>query len=149
MPSRRIPGNLPLTGYELEFEGERIDVEGWTYSIACAFGLRQYYYDRGGVTVRPRQGDRVIDAGAFLGETALAFAASVGPQGRIASFEIDPLNVQLARRNLELNPGLAKRIDLHECALAADRTPLYRVGRGIAAYVSSVPTEHPVDVDTI
>lgn len=149
VPSRPVSESPPVTAYELEFAGERIDVEGWMYSIACTFALGQYYYDRGGVTVAPRRGDRVIDAGAFLGETALAFAASVGPQGRVASFEIEPLNAQLARRNLALNPALAKRIELHQCALAADKTPLYLVGTGPAARVTEEPVGREFAVDTI
>jgi FkbM family methyltransferase len=151
MPSRPVDlaGYFAFAGYELDFEGQRVDIEGSVYGIMCAFGLRQYYYDRRGVTIRPRKGDRVIDAGAFLAETALAFAASVGPEGRVASFEIDPMNATIARRNFALNPGLAQRIELHECALASDKTPLYRVGGGPAARVSTEPVGEPLKVETI
>jgi FkbM family methyltransferase len=139
----------PLGAYDVEFEGERISLEAWWANVAWTFLLRQYFFERDGVTIQPRPGDRIIDAGSCFGDTALAFAARVGAQGRIVSFEIDPINVLIARRNLELNPGLAARIDLRECALAQDATPLFLHGGGPGATVSTQPGAHPLAVTTI
>jgi FkbM family methyltransferase len=139
----------PLRAYPLEFEGERINVEAWWSNVAWTFLMRQYFFERDGVTIQPRRGDRIIDAGACFGDTALAFAARVGSSGRIVSFEIDPINLSIAKHNLELNPELARRIDLRECALAQDDTPLYLHGSGPGASVSPRPSGHPLAVTTI
>jgi len=94
-------------------------------------------------------GDRVIDAGACYADTALGFAVSVGHSGRVVSFEIDPANARIARRNLDHNPSLAERIDLRECALAHAEIPLYLHGSGPAAQVTSEPGLQRLAVTTI
>jgi len=55
-----------------------------------------------------------VDAKGCYGDTALYFAYKAGPSGKVASFEFLPVNVSIFRRNMELNPSLASRIQLHE-----------------------------------
>ena len=139
----------PRGDYELDFVGERICLDAWWTNIAWTFFFRQYHFERDGVRVAAEHGDRVIDAGACFADTALAFAAAVGPRGHVLSFEIDPLNASVARRNLERNPALAQRIRWHECALAEAEIPLYLHGSGPGAQVGSEPSAHPLKVTTI
>jgi FkbM family methyltransferase len=139
----------PLGDYELDFAGERIALNAWWANVAWTFFFRQYHLLRDAVRVAPDPGDRVIDAGACFGDTALAFAAAVGQSGRVLSFEIDPKNAAVARRNLERNPALAERIRLRECALAQAQTPLYLHGSGPGAFVAATPSAHALEVTTI
>jgi FkbM family methyltransferase len=150
LSSRPIAGICgELSDYSVDFAGERIDLQAWWSNIAWTFHLRQYHYSRDGITVSPRSGDRVIDAGACFGDTALAFAALVGPSGRVVSLEIEPDNARVARANIARNPGLAGRIRLRECALAHAIVPLYLHGSGTAARVGEDASAHPLEVTTI
>ena len=59
----------------------------------------------------------MIDAGACFGDTALAFAASVGPSGMVHAFEPMPRQFALLKTNVERNPQLKDRIKLHTFGL--------------------------------
>ena len=76
-------------------------------NVLNTFLLEQYAYSRGGVNVLAEEGDVVIDAGGCWGDTALYFAAG-GCQ--VHCFEFVPANLEILRRNLALNPGLAVEI---------------------------------------
>jgi FkbM family methyltransferase len=139
----------PLSEFEVDFSGERLSMEAWWSNIAWTFFFRQYYLSRHGASVSAQPGDRVIDAGACFGDTALGFAAAVGAKGRVVSLEIDPANVAVARRNVERNPAVAARIALKECALAHAVVPLYLHGAGPGARVGSDPSGRQLEVTTI
>jgi FkbM family methyltransferase len=47
-----------------------------------------------------KQGDVVIDAGAYCGLTAYLFAKAVGPAGRVVAIEADPRNYECLTSNL-------------------------------------------------
>jgi FkbM family methyltransferase len=51
----------------------------------------------------PREGDIVLDAGAFCGECSVEFARMVGPSGHVYALEPDPVNRAVLIRNLEKN----------------------------------------------
>jgi FkbM family methyltransferase len=104
--------------FRLSFEGSEIDLESILFNVVWAFFQRQYYLERPDFRVRPEPGDVVVDAGGCYGESALAFAASVGPAGRVYSFEMDPLNLATFRANLDRNPQLADRIEIVERAIS-------------------------------
>ncbi|MFZ4542333.1 MAG: FkbM family methyltransferase [Rickettsiales bacterium] len=62
---------------------------------------------------------RLIDVGMNVGTTALFHAAS--PQcAHVDAFELFPATVERARRNLALNPPLAKKISIHGYGLGAN-----------------------------
>jgi FkbM family methyltransferase len=48
-------------------------------------------------------GDTVYDIGANLGYVSLSLAKRVGPHGRVVAFEPVPRNIELFRRNIEVN----------------------------------------------
>lgn len=70
-------------------------------------------------------GRNVVDAGGFVGDTALYYA-SLGM--RVSSYEPDGQNVALFRANLALNPELAPLISVYEEAVAEDGSVSFTQG---------------------
>jgi FkbM family methyltransferase len=60
----------------------------------------------------------VLDIGANIGTHTLRLARQVGPQGRVLAFEPTEFAFRKLRRNLDLNPALASRVDAFHCFLA-------------------------------
>ncbi len=58
------------------------------------------------------------DIGAHIGYHSLNFAALVGSEGRVISFEPNPYNAERFRLHLERNPHLAERVTLLTAALS-------------------------------
>jgi FkbM family methyltransferase len=56
-----------------------------------------------------------VDCGAWIGPTVL-FAAAKG--AAVTAFECDPQSIRDLRKNLDLNPELARNVVLHELALS-------------------------------
>ncbi|MCI4339344.1 MAG: FkbM family methyltransferase [Thermoplasmata archaeon] len=73
------------------------------------------------------QGKNIVDAGAFVGDTALYFA-SLG--ANVHSYEPEPGNARLLQQNVELNPTLRPRIFTHAEAVWEDGTVQFGSGRG-------------------
>ena len=48
-------------------------------------------------------GDVVIDAGAFIGDTACYFSRKIGKNGKVFAFEIVPESIEVARQNMQIN----------------------------------------------
>lgn len=109
--------NWHLTRFDLASLGYPISVYGLPESIASVFLRRDYAYERITPPLGPSSGDYVIDAGAAWGDTALLFAWMAGATGRVFSFEIEPANLTILKRNLELNPDLSPRITVLPQAL--------------------------------
>jgi FkbM family methyltransferase len=65
------------------------------------------------------RGRNVVDAGAFVGDTALYFA-SLG--ARVHSYEPAPGNLVLLRQNLGLNPELGSKVSVYADAVGGDGT---------------------------
>jgi FkbM family methyltransferase len=61
----------------------------------------------------------VLDIGANIGVHTLLLADLVGSSGRVLSFEPTEFAIRKLRRNLELNPDLAKRVTPFHCFLAS------------------------------
>jgi FkbM family methyltransferase len=51
----------------------------------------------------PKQGDVLVDAGAYNGHVSILLSKLVGPLGRVISFEPDPSNRALCSENMKLN----------------------------------------------
>jgi FkbM family methyltransferase len=73
------------------------------------------------------QGKNIVDAGAFVGDTALYFA-SLG--ANVHSYEPEPGNARSLQQNVELNPNLRPRIFSHAEAVWEDGTVQFGSGRG-------------------
>lgn len=61
----------------------------------------------------------VLDIGANIGAHTLRLAKLVGPGGRVMAFEPTDFAFGKLRRNLDLNPSLASRVDASHCFLTA------------------------------
>ncbi len=92
---------------EFAFEGKTIKLDGGSGSVLWPFLLKQYFFERGGVRIRPEPGDHVIDAGSCLGDTSLALGCSAGPEGRVYLFEMLDAHLKASAFNIAQNPGLA------------------------------------------
>lgn len=69
------------------------------------FHLHTFIYEQYAVpgVVEAQPGDVVIDAGAFIGDTACYFSRKVGSQGKIYAFEAFPESVRIGQANMEKN----------------------------------------------
>jgi FkbM family methyltransferase len=63
------------------------------------------------------RGKTVVEAGAFLGDTALYYASK---GAMVYSFEPDLKSYELAKKNIFLNPDLSGNISLSNCAIGKD-----------------------------
>lgn len=61
----------------------------------------------------------VLDIGANIGAHTLHLASLVGPKGRVMAFEPTDFAFRKLRRNLDLNPSLASRVEAFHCFLTA------------------------------
>jgi len=61
----------------------------------------------------------VLDIGANIGAHTLHLANLVGPEGRVMAFEPTDFAFRKLRRNLDLNPSLASRVEAFHCFLTA------------------------------
>ncbi len=66
-------------------------------------------------TLRP--GATVVDVGAQFGYFSLVAARGVGPRGRVFAFEPVPANLELLRRNIEMN-GLSAVVEVVQNAVS-------------------------------
>lgn len=76
-----------LVRHEGDWHGTHYEIDTVADGILATLVYGQYYFDRGGITVRPEAGDHVVDAGAFTGEVSAVFAKTVGPNGRVYAFD--------------------------------------------------------------
>ena len=107
----------PLSLYAAPVDGTAVSLHSHSVDVVNVFLHEQYRYPGAGGGVRAEPGDVVIDAGGCWGDTALYFAALVGPAGRVYTFEFDPESLAIMRANLALNPELAERVEIVERAL--------------------------------
>jgi FkbM family methyltransferase len=112
----------PLSIFAVPYKGTKVWVKGGPSNVAGVFLSGQYYFERNGVSIRPEPGDYVIDGGGCLGDTALRFAADVGADGWVYTFDPMLRHCEIMREAFQMNPKLASHIDLFDVGLAnADR----------------------------
>ncbi|WP_130471287.1 FkbM family methyltransferase, partial [Candidatus Magnetaquicoccus inordinatus] len=85
------------------FQGRMVRFLGFLVPLFHSFAMDQYFFVRDGFRIVPEEGDYVIDAGGFVGESALRFSWAVGPQGKVYSFEPVQQHVDLIRLNARNN----------------------------------------------
>lgn len=106
-----------------------VAVDCWSENIVYAFFKAQYFYRRDGIRIGPETGDICVDAGACFGETAVQFAAAVGPVGHVHAFDPLPQHAAVAALNLAQN-GLGDRVTLVQAGVGdTDHQPDHP-GRG-------------------
>jgi FkbM family methyltransferase len=124
--------NFSLSRMNLSSIGYPIDIYFLPGGAATTFYLKQYEYCRDGNSCRAELGSYVIDAGGCWGDSALYFANAVGPNGRVFTFEFSPDNLDVMSKNLDLNKGLAERIQIVDSAL-------WDISGGTLSYESNGP----------
>lgn len=111
--------------------------------IAIDFIFEQYAYKVGNITiVQADLGDTVLDIGGCWGDTALYFAAKVGEEGMVYSFEFIPDNIKVHNINTRLNPAFKKRIELIPKPVADQSgLPIYFWDNGPGSKIQLQPFE--------
>lgn len=104
--------------YDLRQAGIPIRVNTTRSSLLAHFFLKQYGFERNGVSIAVEPGDTVIEGGMCFGDTALFFAHLAGESGRVIGFEFELDNLKILADNFGMNPELAKRISVRHNALA-------------------------------
>ncbi len=109
--------DLQLNHFSLEGIGYPIELFFAPSGVMVTFVLKQYEYQKRKPAIKVKKGDYVIDGGGCWGDTALYFAHTAGTEGRIFTFEFTPENLDIFRRNMDLNPQISPRIELVSRAL--------------------------------
>ena len=138
-----VPSRLDFTGVfgplrhydEIRAGGRRLKIDCWPGSIAHAFFLKQYFFQRDGVAIAPDMNEQVIDGGALFGDTALAFAAAVGELGRVYSFDPLESHAKIVTHNISQN-GFQDHVRFFPVGLAA-------VGNDVVGPVSTEQIVNP------
>lgn len=105
--------------------------------VVIDFMLEQYAYKDGVIDISAKEGDVVIDAGACWGDTALYFASKVKKSGKVYSFEFIPKNIDIFKKNIELNKELTDSVKLINQPLwDIDHKEMFFVDKGPASRVS-------------
>lgn len=108
----------------LKFQPETAEIWGLTFHLDQVYGFMDPAAYKEPVVAYLRKeikdGDTVVDVGANIGLFSCLMAILAGPSGKVFSFEPDPGNVELLRKNIEEN-GLQNTITIVPAA-ASDRT---------------------------
>lgn len=128
--------------HDLADKGYPIQLYARAPAVYTQLLLQQYRCALPDHAIEVGAGDVVIDAGGCFGDTALYFAHKAGAGGHVSSFEFMPDNLRVFRRNLELNPALAPRIEVVTNPLwSASGQKLYVEGAGPGAHIVSRPKD--------
>lgn len=101
------------------------------------FRMNQYSYNYGQTKIQVEKGDVVLDCGACWGDTAVMFAHE---GATVYSFEFIPSNIDIFKKNIELNSHLQTKIKLIPRPLGATTgQELFYVDNGPGSWVS--PTQ--------
>jgi len=105
--------------------------------INTLFHMKQYEYHQNDINISVEKNDIVLDAGGCWGDTALYFAYIASPAGKVFTFEFIPSNLDVLKRNLDLNPDLKNTIEIIERPLWSDNgTSLFYSDNGPGSKVS-------------
>lgn len=102
--------NWELSLFDLSKSSFDIKIYATAIAVQTQFYLKHYEYNKDGVEIKAEKNDFVIDAGSCWGDTTLYFAHEVGSNGMVYSFESNPDNLEILKKNILLNSNLKKRI---------------------------------------
>jgi len=105
--------------YRMNLRSKSLPIELYftIQGVFTQFILQQYRCVLDYSMIQVDTDDFVIDAGACWGDTSLYFAYKSGPRGKVFSYEFIPSNLEIMRRNLDLNPELSDRVQIVERAV--------------------------------
>jgi FkbM family methyltransferase len=113
----KAPWNWDLNRYQLPSHNGFINLHADFLDVLNIFILEQYAYRKGHTLIQVQSGDTVIDGGGCWGDSTLYFASKAGAQGKIYCFEFAPENLEILRRNIDLNEHVANHIEVITKAL--------------------------------
>ena len=91
-------------------------------ALSATLWVNSNYSDNDKAVLRQilRLGDTYVDVGANIGDLALFGASLVGTQGAVFAIEAHPRTFSYLEQNLSLNPELAGRCRIFNCAAGAN-----------------------------
>jgi FkbM family methyltransferase len=101
-------------------QGGTVSLDCWSANVVHTALKKQYFLGRGELSICPRNGDFVIDAGACFGDSAVYFAKTVGKRGHVYAFDPVPAHETVIDLNVRQN-NLQSHITIVPQAVA-DRT---------------------------
>jgi FkbM family methyltransferase len=111
-------GDVPYRLRDLNSQGFDFQLLGYEWWLGV-HDIQYNQYEHRGVKLAPD--DVIIDAGAFIGDTAVFFHHKLGGRCQIHSFELLDENLALLQHNLERNGVRDEQIVLNKLALT-DKT---------------------------
>jgi FkbM family methyltransferase len=143
-PSLKSPYHgWTLEKFDLNPFGYPIHIYYAAMGIQATYFSKQYEYSHDGVEIKAKADDVVIDCGGCWGDTALYFASQVNEDGKVYTFEFIPSNIELFKRNLELNPHLSSKVTLIPNPVwDKSGESFYIVDKGPASHISSTPVNN-------
>ncbi len=115
LDAKFLASSIPL--YYADLTGINLPIKLFTTEviILTQFLLKQYEYTTDEqMVIGAQPGDVVIDGGACWGDIALFFADKVKEQGKVYCFEFIPDNLDVLKKNIELNPAFVKTLKVVE-----------------------------------
>jgi len=138
-----------LNKMNLESEGYPVEMFISPSGVYTQMILQHYRCQSSDSVIEVEKGDIAIDAGGCYGDTAINFSFKGGETCRVYSWEFVPENLDIFKRNMELNPEYAKRIELVENPLwSSSRKKLYVSGVGPGTIVNPTPPQN-IDGSTV
>ncbi len=139
--------NWKLRRFRLNKINYQIQIYLVPMAVTARFMLKNYEYRSDRILIKAQDGDFVIDAGGWVGDSALYFAHEVGMNGKIFSFEFVPESLEIFAKNLNLNPHLKKRIEIVKQPLwDKSHMPLSFTNNGPGTKVSQDETSKSDDI---
>lgn len=112
-PPIEIGGN-PYVLQDCRAQGHDFKLASYAWALSIDDILFDQYQSE---DFRVRPGEVIIDAGGFIGDTAVLFCAKTGNDCQVHAFELLDENITLFEYNLQLN-GMADRVVLNKLALS-------------------------------
>jgi FkbM family methyltransferase len=106
--------HFKLPRHNLKQLGKNVELYFMSLGVLIDFFLEQYKYAGEGLQIEANDDDVVIDAGGCWGDTAIYFASKINEKGKVYTFEFIPGNVEIFKKNLEINPQLSSKIEIVE-----------------------------------
>ncbi|MEJ2612240.1 MAG: FkbM family methyltransferase [Candidatus Thiodiazotropha sp.] len=95
-----------LKHFDFIYKNKRYVVD--CLGLAYYLQRKQYFFERDGVSVKPEEGDFVIDGGACLGDATATFSNAVGANGKVYAF--DPVKEHLDILEYNINQFPLKNV---------------------------------------
>ncbi|MCR5261552.1 MAG: FkbM family methyltransferase [Candidatus Gastranaerophilales bacterium] len=138
--------NLSLSKLNLSKLGFNITLWQNPLGTIIDFVQEQYKYKH---VVEAQEGDVALDAGACYGDTALYFSEKT-KGAKVYSFEFIPENLEMFRKNIELNPQYKDNIELVQRPIGSvSGNKLYAVPNGPGTNLTDKKTDNAIELETI